>query len=207
MKIVKISSSEEWCNTYFIGEEGKPCLIVDPGDNSNNRLDNYLSKHHGVCVGILITHGHSDHIAGLATLKIGAPVFMMEEDERCLYDGKYSLDKSLDLGNIRPYLLSDEDEIKLGDYLVTVIATPFHTEGSCCFYFKQDNVLFSGDTLFHLAIGRTDFPGGDEDSVEPSLAKLAKLPAITKVYPGHYGETTIGNEIKYNPAFCFLAHR
>jgi glyoxylase-like metal-dependent hydrolase (beta-lactamase superfamily II) len=73
----------EECNTYVLGEEGKPCVVIDPGYNENGSLDNYIEKHHGYCLGYLITHGHCDHIAGLKSLTHKATVFMMEDDVPC----------------------------------------------------------------------------------------------------------------------------
>jgi hydroxyacylglutathione hydrolase len=92
--------------------------------------------------------------------------------------------EGLVLDNIEPYELDDEDEIRLGDEVFKVIATPFHTKGSCCFYVEKEAVLFSGDTLFHLGIGRSDLPGAAPKEISSSLRKLAALPISTKVYPG-----------------------
>jgi glyoxylase-like metal-dependent hydrolase (beta-lactamase superfamily II) len=199
--ISKLNFDPNYCNTYVIGEEGKGCVIVDPGYNKNGCLDRYISKHHTSVYGILLTHGHSDHIEGLKTLEHLATVFMMEDEEKFLTNSRYNLTKGLEIDNIQPYLLDDQDEIKLGSYLFKVIATPFHTIGSCCFYLEQEKALFSGDTLFKLGIGRSDLPSGDESLIEDSLAKLALLPMETKVYPGHGPDTSIGGELASNPYF------
>ena len=81
-----------------------------------------------------------------------------------------------------------------------MIHTPGHTKGSCCYYLKEEGVLFSGDTLFCGSVGRTDFPGGSAHEIRESLHKLLNvLPDDTDVYPGHDTSTTIGYEKRYNP--------
>ena len=80
-----------------------------------------------------------------------------------------------------------------------VIATPGHTPGGVCFYFEEDNILFSGDTLFYETYGRTDFENGSAGDMQRSVQKLLLLPEETKVYPGHNDFTTIEHERKYNP--------
>ncbi|HOO80312.1 MAG TPA: MBL fold metallo-hydrolase, partial [Lachnospiraceae bacterium] len=82
------------------------------------------------------------------------------------------------------------------------IATPGHTIGGCCYYFEQDDILISGDTLFLESVGRTDFPTGSMSTLKRSIQdKLLTLPENVKVYPGHGDSTTIANEKQYNP-FC-----
>lgn len=204
MKIVKLYHGGVECNTYVVGEEGKPCVVIDPGYNENGSLDNYIEKHHGYCLGYLITHGHSDHITGLKSLTHKATVFMMEDDVPCLTDPDLNVSRGLFgqeglvLDNIEPYELDDEDEIRLGDEVFKAIATPFHTKGSCCFYVEKEAVLFSGDTLFHLGIGRSDLPGAAPKEISSSLRKLAALPISTKVYPGHGEITSIKTELAFN---------
>ena len=84
----------------------------------------------------------------------------------------------------------------------TLIGTPGHTKGSCCYYFEKENILISGDTLFEGSVGRTDLPTGNGKVLSSSLKeKLMCLPEEVQVFPGHGGSTTIGEEKKYNP-FC-----
>lgn len=85
-------------------------------------------------------------------------------------------------------------------FQVEIIPTPGHTEGGCCYYIGEEHVLFSGDTLFHNSIGRTDLPTGSGSELVRSVReKLLVLPEDTRVYPGHMEETTISHEKKYNP--------
>ena len=94
--------------------------------------------------------------------------------------------------------IADENELKIGDFLLKIYHTPGHTEGGVCYYI--DNVLFSGDTLFHRSIGTTDLPGGDHARLLRSIKDvLYALPDDTIVYPGHMDTTKIGEEKKHNP--------
>ena len=97
-------------------------------------------------------------------------------------------------------LLSDDEAIRFGNHRLDIIPTPGHSRGSVTFYCEAEHTAFTGDTLFRLSIGRTDFEGGSWTEMSHSLKQvLAKLPADTKVYPGHGEPTTIGEEMQYNP--------
>lgn len=174
---------------------------MDPGDNAYARLDRFIDAHYHSLLAVLLTHGHYDHIYGLLSLEHKAPVYIGSDDVRCLTVPKYNLMQGLILDNIEKHEVFDGDILAIGGNKIRVIATPFHTEGSVCYYLEKDNALISGDTLFHLSYGRTDLAGGDERKVQNSLSKLAKLPTQTKVYPGHGEATTIGNELRFNPGF------
>ena len=97
-------------------------------------------------------------------------------------------------------LLTANDIIGFGTHSIKILPTPGHTPGSVTFYIETEHVAFTGDTLFKMSIGRTDFEGGSWTDMTNSLINvLAKLPANTKVYPGHGEPTTIGDELRYNP--------
>ena len=205
MKVVNLYSGGFYSNTYVVGEEGQPCLIIDFGDNRNERLFSYVNRHHSKLEGILLTHGHFDHLAGFKeTALLPCPVYLGFEDERCLNDGHFNassdlLGEEITFPNLNPCLISNNDDLIFPDFRVKVIATPFHTCGSVCFYFENEKVLFSGDTLFHLGIGRDDLRGSCPKEKSKSLKKLISLPQETIVYPGHGPKTTIGNELAFNP--------
>ena len=211
MRIEKLCYHPSFCNTYVLGEEGEPCLLIDPGYNGNDVLGRYISKHHGrKILGIVLTHGHFDHFFGLQTLKVpeGTPVFLSEEDYPCLTDPKKNA--SFDLAEpfslrkeICPYFLEEGDETSIGVFFFRTIATPFHTKGSLCLYFEREGALFSGDTLFKMGIGRDDLPHASPREKERSLRKIFALPSLTVVYPGHGPKTSIGDEKRNLDGYLF----
>ncbi|MCQ2797783.1 MAG: MBL fold metallo-hydrolase [Bacilli bacterium] len=206
MKITKLYPGSYYCNCYVVGEEGEPCFIIDPGCNNNGYLDRYIAKHHaGKVLGIFLTHGHWDHIGGLETLQHKATVFIHSDDLEYFWEPELSCSASfirggatIDSGLWDIYEMCDDDEISIGGVIIDVIHTPFHTGGSVCLYIKEENVIFTGDTLFKLSVGRSDLKGGCRRYMEQSLMKLKELPPETKVYPGHDRDTTIGNELMFN---------
>ena len=210
MKIAKLCYDPSFCNTYVLGEEGEPCLLIDPGYNKNGCLNRFVKKHHGgKILAILLTHGHYDHFAGMGEIEglEHIPLYFSQEDEICFGDPKrnasFSLrDEAITLGV--PYdsvYCYDGQEVSLDGFSFRVIATPFHTKGSLCFYFPSDGVLFSGDTLFHLSIGRDDLPHAAPRMVGDSLRKLKALPPSTLLCPGHGPNSTLEEELRLNEAF------
>ncbi len=202
MKVAKLNYHPAFANTYVLGEEGESCLLIDPGYNQNGVLNRYVEKHHqGKILALVLTHGHFDHFYGLKDIKglESIPLFMSEEDFACLSDPKknasFDLAEPFSLNReVSPYFLEDGDETKIGGFKFQTLATPFHTKGSICLYFKEEGILFSGDTLFKLGVGRDDLPHAAPKKKESSLHKIFALPEETLVYPGHGGKTAIGEE-------------
>lgn len=190
-------------NCYVIWTKFPDALIIDPGADAG-AISKIITHCRLTVRGYLITHGHVDHISGLEPLwtQAKAPIAMHESDL------KWAFGES---NQMPPYFAvprcpaAFDRVLKGGEKFVNdgfnyqVIATPGHSPGGVCFYFPDDHMLFSGDTLFQGSVGRTDQPGGNMEQLNKSLKILAALPPETKVYPGHGPETTIGREIGSNP--------
>jgi glyoxylase-like metal-dependent hydrolase (beta-lactamase superfamily II) len=192
-------------NCFIIGcEDTKEAAVIDPGDEGDKILMTLAKKALTVKM-IINTHGHFDHVGANRRLKevTGAALVIHREDTSMLNQSSASAsawgiraedspapDKEVEEG----------DRLDFGKISLSVIHTPGHTRGGISIY--GHGSVFVGDTLFAGSIGRTDFPGGDFDTLIRSIQqKLFVLPDDTKVYPGHMGLTTIGAEKRNNP-FC-----
>ncbi|MEG1847834.1 MAG: MBL fold metallo-hydrolase [Lachnospiraceae bacterium] len=193
-------------NCYYLYRKGHTeAVCIDPADRG---ADLYAAlKEQGLSVqGILLTHGHFDHILGVKQLRdlAGCKVYAYEGEQELLADATMNVSAQMShpVSIEADILLRDSERVTIADMTCTVIATPGHTAGSCCYYYEAEGVLFSGDTLFQESVGRTDFPTGSSAALGRSLReKLMILPENVKVYPGHGDETTIGYEARYNP-YC-----
>jgi glyoxylase-like metal-dependent hydrolase (beta-lactamase superfamily II) len=204
--MINILTADGYANTYIIGDSGKQCIVIDPGYNDNLRINDFIHKHYSGVAAILLTHGHYDHIAGINNLVKEYPCQIMihESEIEKLSNPRLNVSgvkNPIIVNSNSLYPLEDGDEIKIIGLTIKVIHTPFHTNGSVCYYIKSLNSLFSGDTLFHLSIGRSDLPTGSYKTIKDSLLKLSILPPETIVFPGHGEKTNIGNELKYNDCF------
>ena len=192
-------------NVYFLmNDETGQMLIVDPAD-SPERIFGKVEEMHATPVAVLLTHGHFDHIMAVKEVaeKYNIPVIAAEAEEKLLADPALNMSGMTGMGSlsVKPdILVRDMDEMKLPGFKFRVMLTPGHTAGSCCYYFYEDKVLLSGDTLFCGSCGRTDFPTSSPAQMSRSLKRLVdELPEDVKVYPGHESETTIGFEKRMNP--------
>ena len=192
-------------NSYIVtNTDTKECVLVDIGAYSLV-MENYIKDNGYTLKGILLTHGHFDHIMGLDNIlkEHEVPIYIYEDEAYMLKDP--SLNASMDFGlnyafSGKVNSLRDGEVLSLAGLDFKVIHTPGHTSGGCCYYIEREKVLFSGDTLFQRSVGRTDLPTGSASTLIRSIReKLMELPEDTKVYPGHMDNTTIGYEKKYNP--------
>ena len=193
-------------NTYYVyDDETKRGLIVDPADSPDTKIAKADSLSM-IPEAILITHGHFDHVLAMNKIRehYGIKVYAGLTEKQVLHDMAMNLTSSFGMGQTfdADIYLKDGEEFETAGYHIRAIEVPGHTIGGMCYYFDKQGVLFSGDTLFCESVGRSDFPGGSASALCRGIKdKLFILPEHTKVYPGHMDETTIGNEIKYNP-FC-----
>ena len=184
----------------------RDAVLIDPACNARF-LNNILVNEQLNCVAILLTHGHYDHIGALPELMelVGhkVPIYASAEEEDVLNDPRKNLSTMLSgqMVTVKPdILLQDDQEIELLDTKLRCFLVPGHTKGGMCYYFAENGMLFSGDTLFATSIGRSDFPTGDGIKLVKSIKeKLMTLPDETIVYPGHNERTTIGKERNANP--------
>ncbi|MBQ8261441.1 MAG: MBL fold metallo-hydrolase [Lachnospiraceae bacterium] len=204
LKIGRIMLGMCQTNCYFLYREGETKVIfIDPADQGKYIYDKLAEKGFSV-EAILLTHGHFDHILGAKALRelSGAKIYATEADKVLLQDPYVNVSAQW----AKPYTMEADEYIRdgqvltFGDISCKVLVTPGHTIGSCCFYFEEDGILISGDTLFQESVGRTDLPTGSMSKLVRSLKeKLFVLPEETDVYPGHGNPTSIGYEKKYNP--------
>ncbi len=180
---------------YIVMDDRRDALVIDPAMGERQIID--AVKEHGLrLVEILNTHGHPDHIYGNAAVKqeTRARLAIHRLDEYRL--GPERPPTTLEIPPCDADDLFDEGMLRfVADLELTALHTPGHTEGSTCFYFARENVLFSGDVIFRGSTGRWDLPGGDREQMERSLERVMTLPPRTKVYPGHGAITTIGDEV------------
>lgn len=172
MKIKKIVTGSLEENCYVL-VNNSDCLVVDPGDDFYKIKEEIKDLN---LVGILITHHHFDHVG--------------------------ALDELLEYKNVKIYDYNlDENEYEFNNFKFNIIKTPGHTSDSITFYFKEDNIMFTGDFIFKGTIGRTDLPTGDMKEMENSIKKIKKYDKDITLYPGHGDNTTLDYEINNNYFF------
>ena len=203
MEVIEYQTGPLRVNTYLVFDETKEAFLVDPGSYLKQISNKIVEKELNLKY-IVLTHGHGDHIGGIAQFKVDFPdvqVVALEAEKETLNDpvknnsavilgGQVAMDADV-------YAHAGET-LKVGNMDLKLVATPGHTPGGMSILLE--NVVFCGDTLFKGSIGRSDFPGGDYLQLIDSIkTQLFTLPDDTVVYPGHMSKTTIGWEKKHNP--------
>ena len=197
-------------NTYVVSDDSNEAVVIDCGaffNEERKELTDYIDKNNLKVVHLLSTHGHIDHNFGNNTIadyynvkpevhKADAGL-MRRLSEQALAFCNYHLE--YDMPEVSDYL-NDGDIIRFGNHEMKVIHTPGHSPGSTVLYIADEDVAFSGDTLFMMSIGRTDLEGGSFSDIQKSLLRMIKeLPDNTKVFPGHGPQTSIAKEKLHNP--------
>lgn len=189
-------------NCYLIedAETGK-LAVIDPGDRCPELVDE-IDRRSGELSLILLTHGHFDHVMGVAALcdRYHPEVCVCGEEMELLQNGLYNRSS---VHHIRIHsftvdrMLRDGDTIALGNSLIRFIHTPGHTRGSGCYV--VDDCIFSGDTIFCESVGRTDFPTSSPADMKRSVRRIRDLEGNYAIYPGHDVFSTLEHERRYNP--------
>jgi len=191
------------CNTYIVGKKGGNCILVDLG-SLDKTIYEFIDKNFKHVDAILLTHAHLDHIRGVNNFikrYKDCQVYLHEEDYEMLVNPIYNkeiFNQEIDI-NFDPILVKDNDTLNLGDIKIQVIHTPYHTKGSVCYLLKEENALFTGDSLFKGSIGRSDFSNSEPDKIASSLHKIFALNEMLVCYPGHGQITNIKQELLTNP--------
>jgi hydroxyacylglutathione hydrolase len=191
------------CYVVRTARSAEEAVVIDPsGDAGQLRLE--LAALGAKCAAILITHGHWDHLLGVAELAEGtdAPVYMAEDEQGLLQNLPNLVPQGVAAREYTPdVLLKGDESLDLAGITFETLKVPGHSPGHLAYH--ADTSLFSGDVLFAGSVGRTDLPGGDWDTLVETLRALTeRFPPETTVYSGHGPPTTLGAELARNP---FLA--
>lgn len=173
MEVRKVKVGYLEANCYIV-VHNNTCIVIDPGDDPS-LIDKQIGDN--TVLGILVTHGHSDHV--------GAVDYISK---------KYSV-PCYNFNNL------SEKRYSMGDFKFEVIKNPGHTPDSISFYFYEYNFMFVGDFIFKGTIGRTDLEGGNSEEMKKSLHKISSYPKHVRLYPGHGEDTTLKEELQNNYFF------
>ncbi len=195
-------------NTYVLSDETGEGIIIDPGNcnvGEDEQLREYIAKS-GIKIKFLVnTHPHIDHIAGnpWCVSEYHIPVYM-HEGGLPIYKRAYAyaiaFGMSVDEMPEPSVFLEEGDEVKFGNTSLSVFYTPGHCEGSICLYSKNEKVIFTGDLIFELSVGRSDLPTGNEAVLQESIReKILTLDDDVVILSGHGSRTTVGRERSLNP--------
>ena len=200
MKIERLVLGAIQTNTYFVTNEvTKECVVIDPAEDIQS-ISGYIKENDIKPVAVLLTHGHFDHIGGVAYLKeLGCKVYMSNKD---VWHITHPEQMARILGiEIKPFSLDFEikepDLLEIAGFKFKVLDTPGHTQGGVCFIL--DEYIFTGDTIFRESYGRTDFEDSDFESLKSSILKILALDGEYTLLPGHGDISYLSFEKMYNP--------
>lgn len=193
-------------NTYFLIQDNN-CLLIDPGSNTK-QIIKIIDKNQLNLKAVVLTHAHFDHFMSCNEINqiFDVPIYIHSKGIELLYDASKNVSDYVP--GLTPLVLNENILVKkineetkdIEGFKLNVFHVPGHSPDSICIYFKDEKIVFSGDALFKLGVGRTDFYYGNEKQLYTNIKnKLFKLPEDTLVYPGHGEHTTIGFERKNNP--------
>lgn len=194
--------------TYIISGEAGHCLVIDPGFSNEAEQAGFfgmLESEKLLPDAVLLTHGHYDHIFGVAGIqrRFGVPVYMNPEDTKVMQNPDASLSRLWERLPDLSFRISGASEgtrVKAAGLAFEAIATPGHTPGGLCWLEKDEKIIFTGDTLFAGAIGRTDLKYGEyDDEIRSIMEKLMLLDGDIRIYPGHGPASCIADERTGNP--------
>lgn len=207
LEIKKITVNPFGENCMILRAEDSECAIVDPGfynSEEKSYITSYIETNHLTPKMIILTHGHFDHVFGVAELsqEYNIPVYMNPADKTTL-EVNSILCRQFGLKIPETFQTKDIKEgdcLSFGGHKFEAIFTPGHTPGGTCWLSREDKILLSGDTLFAGSIGRTDMELGDYDALMNSiLNKIMLLDGDIDILPGHGPSTDIASERTGNP--------
>lgn len=199
MKVIKHVFYPMDQNTYIVADDSKNCVIIDLGGDFS-QIESILSANGLTPLAVIFTHGHFDHILGAkSAADRNIPLYVSEEDRHMLLSQKDCLATlaGFKYTPITDCLTLEEGAVTFGDMTFEVVKTPGHTKGSVTLITGE--YMFTGDTLFHLSVGRTDLPGGDREELKTSINRLIGRDFNYKVLPGHGEDSTLDFEKRFNP--------
>jgi len=204
MELIKFTTGPLENNSY-LSVNHNSCVLFDAPIQSFEQIDKFIEENHLELKSIFLTHTHFDHIVDLSQFqkKYNPEIYVHHLDEYRLINPKEELPTWIKL-EIEPIVptkyLKDGEIIEIDNMFFKIIHTPGHTQGGVCIELIGEDKIITGDTLFNLGIGRTDFPGGDYYQLISSIRdKLFVYPENFEIFPGHGGKSTIGIEKKFNP--------
>ncbi|MCT4621672.1 MAG: MBL fold metallo-hydrolase [Marinisporobacter sp.] len=197
-------------NGYILYDERLlEAFIIDPGDEEKTFIE-YIEKNRLKPIGIILTHYHYDHIGAVIELKekYPMPVYIHKKDAKglndpCINHSISSFRKAISI--ISDKIVKDGDEIETSWVTLEIIHTPGHTPGGMCIKVKNENIIFTGDTIFNVDIGRMDLDGGNEQAMKNSIRnKISKWKDEVMIYPGHGDPASMAYVRKKNVEFLYM---